>query len=464
MTKGLYNANPADTELSVAHRNISYLDGRRLGTANPDVPLNTSFFSDPGLIEYSFAETSKTNSTHNLTLNDKTSQNKIGIVDLRGQTLHIKQAQKISEISHSEKTSVLFILDEKVPATIASILARHNHIYCGTLHTKGLANQLRNIFRKQTIIAEMERRKHVLNATTNEHSAIDYNNNMTILVAGPPGHHVLPLINSLEAAGYTVQCTYRPGQTMRALETDEINGIVIFPSEKGDPLLALARSMRRHTRHQTIPVIVAARDQEQAAIFDHDGLIIHHNHINETGAAIIDSEIRREKRIHIAKQYLRTGGIPEARDQKAHIFSPKVFARWLSATDNDGTAHSTLKNFVAFRLTSHASIDISTRNMINQAGPLVNRVIRVEDFTALLSANNNSVNCAIGVNDCSQANINRIAGRIMGVIRSTMFHDNLGNPVPLSIEAKAFRRENGLCIEETFAGLLGGIRQQLRSH
>ena len=411
----------------------------------------------------------------------------LGLIDLRQTFLHLEMADKIVLAAKNYRFQILFLLSVHTPEPIIKRLSHAGRIYLGEDLIGCLHDEFREMIRAKTIYNEFNRRKQSLD-NFNDNSTVKLDTisspapahpklsipspaqgaPKTTLIAGKPGREILSLINALMDNGHTVKCAYRPGQAIRALESNMIDGAVFFPSQKGDPLIALARTMRRHTRFKSIPVIhvVPDRHLQQDMMFTIRGAnsVLSCDHIMPCGGILIDNIFNFTKTISSMQAQLRATGLdhadhmPVIRDELSLLFSSEFFAHHTHALIKNADCAERPLNFLAINIARAKDINISNRKILNQIGPLINRVIRAEDFIGQIGTNRYGLVCATALNSSHDDKIHKIAGRITSIIHNTMFYDNQGGPISLVANANVYTREAGLCIEETVAGILNSVR------
>ncbi len=398
----------------------------------------------------------------------------LGLVDLRYRYLDNEIAKKIVKQSQSHHDNLLFILAPHTAPCVVKTLCCAGRVVLGDDLLGQLHNELREMMRAKTIVSEHYNRNQSLAAKGMKPHKTDQSTSIqkhTILIAGKPSRHILFLINCLNADHHKIICAYRPGQAIRALETETINGAVFFPEKKGDPLLALARTMRRHTQYQSLPVIHVMPEnqthEDMQASLNGANCVITCEQIIPHAAALIPSVINKTSQISKLQQQLRVSGLHDdlslaqsmkIRSAKSRLFSAEFFAKHIGVLNKKADQRDQALQFLTFQISKNRDTNMSKNTILRQIGPLVDRIIRAEDFMGHLSNTQHGVVCAATLSSCHGADGMRIAGRISSIVHNTMFYDNQGTPVPLKANATLFTRPKNMCVEETIAGLITHAR------
>ncbi|MBB5518633.1 GGDEF domain-containing protein [Amphiplicatus metriothermophilus] len=278
------------------------------------------------------------------------------------------------------------------------------------------------------------------------------------LIAGAPGDAALAALSAAERVSAETAGAMNAGQAMRSLETGAFDCAVLIPKGAGDPLLSLARAMRRHRKLHEIPVIVIpppgapGGPVEVAWRGANVADVVLRAHVSEDLGGRIVLAARRARLAAAMRRFLSACAGEGVRDRLSGAFAPAFFAqhaeRLFARSDQTGRPLS----LVALRLfpaAPHAG-----PRALAEAARLVNRVTRAEDFVARLSPDTFiAVLSATGGADAAVA-----AKRVEGVIANTMFRDGEREKVfAIAAAAGVAERAPGARLEEALAGVLGRL-------
>lgn len=278
------------------------------------------------------------------------------------------------------------------------------------------------------------------------------------LIAAAPGDAALAALSAAERVSAKTVGAMNVGQTMRCLETGSFDCAVLIPKSAADPLLSLARAMRRHRRLHELPVIVIPPQNAPRALLEGAWRganvvdIVLRAHVSEDLGGRILLAARRARLAGAMRRFLYACAGEGVRDRLSGAFAPTFFAqhaeRLFARADQTGRPLS----LVALRFVP-GTPDAGPRAFA-EAARLVNRVTRAEDFVARLSSDI----FVVLLPATSGADADIAAKRIEGVIANTMFRDGDGGKVfAIAAAAAVFERAPGARLEEALAGALGRL-------
>ena len=142
----------------------------------------------------------------------------------------------------------------------------------------------------------------------------------------------LAALNALKPITEQCVCVFSAGQALRAVENMRFDAAVFLPKRDSDPLMSLARSLRRHPKHANMPIIFPMNDPDEAADYAMRG----------------------------ASDFMLTGHIPSDLGPKAQISARrarllKSMRKFLQACEGDGVRDQGSGAFTSTFLAEHGA-------------------------------------------------------------------------------------------------------------
>ena len=390
----------------------------------------------------------------------------LALVDLRGRNIAGKKAIAIANLLRrkSPECSLFFIIDANLDLPGRNALKRHGEIICIARDATPLIERCRNMLRLRNIAEETgERLKSLasLSRLVEFPSIATSDARPHVLVAGQPGGPALSVINAVNNIAEQCVCVLSVGQAMRALEHGSFDCAIFLPSDENDPLFSLARALRRHPKHNTLPIVHVADEPTDAALFAGKGAreFILSAHIPQDLAGKTQLLARRARLTRTMRGFLQACTGEGVRDAPSGAFTTTFLtehgARLCARADQTQ------------RPISAAVIELSTdksgaeniepgRRALHQATRLINRVTRAEDVVARIAANTFLI-LTPATNEAAAA---AIALRIEGVLESTVFRGAKDEEIfAVRAQTAACARTPGFCIEEFLALALRKLQE-----
>lgn len=278
----------------------------------------------------------------------------------------------------------------------------------------------------------------------------------SVLVAGAPGPAALAALRAVEAVGENCAGALSAGQAMRALEAAAFDCAVFLTKSDGDPLLSLAKSMRRHRRFQDLPIVMIATDDAArgriAAVWGAETL--HSDHVADDLGPRVVALARRARLMAAMRRFLTACAGDGVRDRLSGAFTPQFFGQH---AERVFARHQTRSIAVAGLRLAPLAPDLSdnaSARTLTEAARLINRVTRAEDCVGRLTGDTFIVlMTATNAQDGAVA-----ARRIEGVISNTMFRSrSRQSPFAVATATACVERVPGAGIEETIAAVMAKL-------
>lgn len=385
------------------------------------------------------------------------------VIDLRVGDMNARAArQKAAEMRRvSPECGIVYLAPAALGAAERAHLRRSGDLAFDEAGFSGLARVCRNRIRIRNIAEEAGERLKSLAALTrvSEFPPIETSPAPpSVLLAGFPGPLALTAISAASEAAPRCDAALSAGQAMRALESGLYDCAVFMPRAAGDPLLGLARAMRRHRCFQDTPVIVTSTGAPGSLGLEppSNAELMLADHVAHDLPARLVLLTRRARLLAAMRRFLSHCAGDGVRDRISGAFTPLFFGqhaeRLFSRADHVGRPAS----LVGVRLAAagQGDLDIGGVRVLTEAARLINRVTRAEDcvgriasdtFVVLMSATN-------------RADAEGAARRIEGVIANTMFRARAGKKLfAVAAAAAACERSPGLHVEEALAGALSRL-------
>lgn len=386
------------------------------------------------------------------------------VIDLRSGELGARAARQTA--AHLRRMSpdsgVVYLAPTALAAVERAHLRRSGDLAFDEPGLSGLARACRQRLRIRNIAEEAGERLKSLAALTrlSEFPPIETSSAPpSVLVAGPPGPMTLAAISAAEGAAARCEAALSAGQAMRALETGLYDCAVFLPKAAGDPLLGLARAMRRHRSFQDTPVVVVGDDHAAGlgAETPSNAETMLAAHVDHDLPARLVMLTRRARLLSAMRRFLSHCAGEGVRDRISGAFTPSFFGqhgeRLFARADHVGRPASLVGVRLAGALKD--DLDVGGVRVLTEAARLINRVTRAEDcvgriasdtFVVLMSATN-------------AADAARAARRIEGVIANTMFRARAGKKLfAVAAATAAVERAPGQRVEEALAAALTGLK------
>lgn len=391
----------------------------------------------------------------------------IGLIDLRGKNVSSRKAQSISAYLRktSPESTIMFIVDPYVGETARKALRRHGEIVPVLSRAEGLVERCRQTLRMRNVAEEAgERLKTLasLNRLAEFPPITAPSGPFSILIAGEAGATALAALNALGPVSENAVCVFSAGQALRAAETSRFDAAIFLPTRENDPLLGLARSLRRHPRHASMPVIFPIRDPDEAAVLARRGAsdFILASHVADDLGAKAQIAARRARLARAMRRFLGACAGDTIRDANSGAFTATFLAehgaRLCARADQTGRPLSMIALHIQAKSKEHGEPEPG-RRALHQAAHLINRVTRAEDVAARIATDTFFV--MMPATRAADAHI--AAMRIEAVLENTLFRSGDDKLLyGMQVEIAALAREDGASIEECVASALGALREK----
>lgn len=385
------------------------------------------------------------------------------VVDLRGETSARSARQTAAQLRRaSPECGVVYLAASSLPAIERAHLRRSGDLAFEDAEFSGLVRVCRQRLRMRNVAEEAGERLKSIAALTrlSEFPPIETSSAPpSALVAGAPGSLALSAIAAASGAAKRCDAALSASQAMRALESGLYDCAVFLPKAAGDPLLGLARTMRRHRRLQDVPVVVVNAEAPGALSFEPptNAELLHAAHLDADLPARLVLLTRRARLMAAMRKFLTHCAGEGVRDRISGAFTPAFFGQ--HAERVFARADHTLRtvSLVGVRLAAVAKEDqdIGGVRVLTEAAHLINRVTRAEDCVGRIASDTFVV--LMNATPCAEAE--GAARRIEGVIANTMFRARGGKKLfAVAGATTAVEREAGLHVEETLAAVLGRLK------
>lgn len=389
----------------------------------------------------------------------------IGLIDLRGKQLSSKKAQAVAGQlrKSSPDSSILILIDPYIDATARKALRRHGELVAMLTKPEGLIERCRQVLRLRNVAEETgERLKSLATISRlNEFPPIAAPATpLKVLIAGEAGPTALAAINALNPISEQCVCVFSAGQALRAVENTKFDCAIFLPTRDNDPLMSLARALRRHPKHASMPIIFPLADPDDMANFAPRGAsdFILNDHVATDLAAKVQLSARRTRLLKTMRRFLGACSGDGVRDAGSGAFTANFLAEHGAriCARADQTDHHL--SMIVLKLESTARDNGEPepgRRALHQAARLINRVTRAEDLVARISSDTFLVMAPA----TTEADATKAALRIQGVIENTVFRSTDDELLyGIEVDIAACTRPVGLCIEESVAFALTVLR------
>ncbi|MEZ5892276.1 MAG: diguanylate cyclase [Parvularculaceae bacterium] len=389
----------------------------------------------------------------------------IGLIDLRGKNVSSRKAQSIAAYLRkiSPESVILIVIDPYIGEAARKALRRHGELVAMLTKPEGLIERCRHVLRLRNIAEESGERLKTL-ATLNRLS--DFPpitapaGPLSVLIAGEAGPTALAALNAMGAVSDHCVCVFSAGQALRAAENSKFDCAVFLPTRDSDPLLGLARSLRRHPKHATMPVIFPINDPDHAADYVRRGAadFILSGHVATDLAIKMQLAARRARLAKAMRRFLQACAGDSVRDASSGAFTGTFLAehgaRLCSRADQSGRRMS----MIALRIRSSSRDNGEPepgKRALHQAAHLINRVTRAEDFAARIASDT----FFIVMPATREGDAAKAALRVQAVLENTLFRSADDKLLyGMRVEAAALGRDDGMSIEECVAAGLNALK------
>lgn len=392
----------------------------------------------------------------------------IGLIDLRGRQVSSRKAQSIAGLlrKSSPESSILIIIDPYIDETARRALRRHGELVVMLTKPDGLIERCRQVLRLRNIAEEAgERLKSLasLNRLNDFPPISAPAGALRVLIAGEAGPVALSALNALKPITEQSICVFSAGQALRAVESMRFDAAIFLPKRDSDPLMSLARSLRRHPKHANMPIIFPMHDPDDAANYALRGAsdFMLTGHI---GADLGPKALLAARRARLQKsmrKFLQACEGDGVRDAGSGAFTATFLAehgaRLCARADQTGRTMSMVTLRIETESKEHGEAEPG-RRALHQAARLINRVTRAEDMVARVATNT----FLVMMPATTERHAEKAALRIQGVLENTVFR-SAGDDLlyGVNVSAVACRRPEGLCIEECVALGFAMLRENI---
>ncbi|WP_375205905.1 GGDEF domain-containing protein [Hyphococcus sp.] len=394
----------------------------------------------------------------------------IGLIDLRGRKVSSRKAQSIAGIlrKSSPESSILIIVDPYIDETARRALRRHGELVVMLTKPEALIERCRQVLRRRNIAEEAGERLKTLAGLNrlNDFPPISApTTNLRVLIAGEAGPIALNALNALKPITEQCVCVFSAGQALRAVESMRFDVAIFLPRRDSDPLMSLARSLRRHPKHANMPVIFPAHDPDESAAYALRGAMdfLLAGHIATDLGPKAQLSARRARLLKSMRRFLQACEGEGVRDAASGAFTSAFLtehgARLCARADQSGRALAMIALRIETESKEHGEAEPG-RRALHQAARLINRVTRAEDTAARVATDT----FFVLLPSTTEKNAEKAAARIQGVLENTVFrsaNDHLLYGV--HVETAAVARPEGMCIEECVALALTALRESTQA-
>ena len=394
----------------------------------------------------------------------------IGLIDLRGRTLSSRKAQSIAGVLRkiSPESVILMIIDAYIDETARKALRRHGELVCVLTQSDALIERCRQILRLRNIAEEAGERLKTLATISrlNEFPPISAPAApIRVLIASVAGPAALAALNALRPNTEQCNCVFSAGQALRAVESARFDAALFLPSRDTDPLLSLARSLRRHPKYASLPIIIATGDPDDAAEFAKRGAsdFILNAHVPTDLAPKVQIAARRARLLKGMRRFLQACKGDGVRDSSSGAFTASFLsehgARLCARADQSGRQIAITALSIETRSRTDGEPEPGKR-ALHQAARLINRVTRSEDIVARVA----SETFIVMMPATTEANAEKAGQRIRGVLENSVFRGGNGDLLyGIQVDIASCIRPAGLCIEESVALAMAVLRENASS-
>ncbi len=403
---------------------------------------------------------------YDLVSHEDTRRADIGLIDLRGRNFSSRKVQALSGLirKSSPESSTMMIIDPYTDETSRKALRRFGELVPMLTAPEGLIERCRQILRLRNVAEEAgERLKSLasLNRLTGFPPIAALSTPLRILIAGEAGPTALAALNAISPITEQCVCVFSAGQALRAVESSRIDAAIFLPTGETDPLMSLARSLRRHPNHSSIPIIFPLLDPDYTSTYSKRGAsdFLLTEHIAADLAPKLQLSAKRARLLKTMRRFLQACEGDGVRDSASGAFTSTFLsehgARLCSRADQNGRPMALAALHIGTKPTDLGEPEPG-RRALHQAARLINRVTRAEDLVARVATDT----FFIMFPATPETDAARASQRILGVLENTVFRGTKdGLLYSMRIDITACARPEGFCIEECVALALGTLRK-----
>lgn len=389
----------------------------------------------------------------------------IAIIDFRQRRVTAKAAEKLAVLARSvaPECGVVYLGSPTFAAAERAHLRRSGELVLIEETLAPAIEACRHRLRLRNIAEETGERLKTIAASARlaEFPPIETASaGPAVLIAGEPGAAALAALDAASKASNDCVAVLTAGQALRAVETGRFDCAVFLPRSEGDPLVGLAKSMRRHRRFQDMPVMMCAAPgalrERLAGAYGADFMPT--EHLKDDLGARLATITRRARLIAAMRRFLTACAGDGVRDKLSGAFTPQFFAqhtdRVFARSDQTGRRPS----LIGLRLAPLAGTDTEApaSRTLTEAARMINRVTRAEDLVGRLTSDT----FLIMLSATRGTDALAAARRIEGVIANTMFRSRCQRHLyAVAAATTAVERPEGQRLEETIASVLGRLNK-----
>lgn len=382
----------------------------------------------------------------------------LGVFDLRDGARSARTAQEDAARFRTKASGagIVFLASAGLSASERAYLRRHGDLVIAGDDLVPLVNACRQKLRVRNVAEETGERLKSIAAQTrlSEFAPIDTSNEPpSLLIAGAPGSTMLEAIAAAGEVCERADAAMSAGQAMRALEAGLYDCLAVLPKGPGDPLLGLARAIRRHRRFQDLPVIIV-RPLGQTAVGEApvNSEIVPPEHVQADFGRRIVQLTRRSRLLAAMRRFLSSCGGDGVRDRISGAFTSSFFGQHAARVFERADQTRRPAALVGVRLASQ--LPAAGGRTLVDAARLINRVSRAEDFVGMIAPDTFVVLASATRGEDAAF----LARRAEGVIANTMFRSRTSAELfAVSATTAASERVHGRPLEEAIAELLARL-------
>jgi PleD family two-component response regulator len=389
----------------------------------------------------------------------------VNVFDLRSGEIPARAAQQTAlDLRRSAPESgAVYVVPFLMSAAERAHLRRLGEVAISEGDLSGVIHACRQRLRLRNVAEEAGERLKSIAALTrlSDFPPIETSNRPpSVLIAGAPGPMTLAAIARAEEMSERADAALSASQAMRALETRVYDCAVFLPRGIGDPLLGLARTMRRHRRFQDLPILVLPVEAQDGARGEMPSNveIMLAGHLDDDLASRLVTLTRRARLLGAMRSFLSYVAGDGVRDRISGAFTPAFFGQHAERLFTRADQTGRMVSLIGVRLAAveKDDMDVGGVRTLTEAARLINRVSRAEDcvgriahdvFVVLQSATR-------------RIDAEKSAARIEGVIANTMFRSRAGKRVfAVAATTNTVERRAGEHLEEALARMLVDLKK-----
>ena len=391
------------------------------------------------------------------------------LVDLRKKLLSAAQLKRLVFVcrKRSVEATLLFLVgpemtpDQRQPLHLCGdVLA----IADGQKNARAIVERIRMIMRLKNMSEESGERLKTLSNMPRIGDIPPLSAERTpprVLIAGAPGHTALAVTSAVASLKGTTHGVLSAGQAFHALTNSQFDAAVFLPEDVNDPLMGLARMMRRHHTLANVPALMIADDVQRLSDISDLGIDtgMLADHAKDDLASLLRTSIRRARMIRAMQKFLRGAKGASITDSASSAYSNSFLTLHGARLCARADALKKPLSMLAIKLDQINTADgsnSSTELPLTFISDLIGRVTRAEDLVARLTKDI----FVLALPNIPANDGQRIAGRIEGVFGHTLYKNDIHVPASLRMRSAVVSREHGASIEETVAAALNALKTQ----